>query len=119
MKKLSLVAGVVLLIFLAAPHAAEAGSRFVFSFGIGAPVVVPYGYYGPYPSYYYYPPYPAYYAPYYYSPYYAGSYFGAYGGYYGPRVYRRYPRYGYYRGHVPPGHAYGHYAVRGRGRGRR
>jgi len=111
MKKVSLLAGFSLFMLLAAPHAAEARGRFVFSFGIGAPVVVPYGYYAPYPAYY--PPYPAYYAPYYYYP---GPVVSYYGGYYGPRVYRAVPRHGYYMRHVPRGHAYGRYAPRGRGR---
>ncbi len=109
MKKLSLLAGFALFMFLAVPHAAEARGRFVFSFGIGGPVYVPYGYYAPYPVYY--PPYPAYYSPYYYYP---GPVVRFYGGYYGPRMYRG-GHYGYYR-HVPPGHAYGRYYSRGRGR---
>ncbi len=116
MKKFSLLAGFSLFMLLALPHAAEARGRFVFSFGIGRPVYVPYGYYAPYPAYNYYPPYPVYYAPYYSYYYYPGPVVRYYGGYYGPRVYRGVGRYGYFRGHVPPGHAYGRYVVRGHGR---
>ncbi len=114
MKKLSLLAGFLVIIFLAVPQPAQAGSRFVFSFGIGAPVYAPYPYYVPYPAYYY-PPYPAYYAPY---PYYAGPVVGYYGGYYRSHGYygsRGYYRpHNYYRGHVPRGRAYGYYS-HGRG----
>ncbi len=106
MKKLSLVAGFLVFMFLAAPHTAEARGRFVISVGIGAPAYAPYC--APCPAYYY-PPYSAYYAPYYY---YRGPVVTYYRGYYGPRVYRGGPRYGHYRGHVPPGHAYGRYVPR-------
>jgi len=109
MRKLSLIAGFSLLILLAATPTAEAGSRFAFSFGIGAPVYAPYAYY---PAY---PPYPVAYPPYYYySPYYPAPVVTFYGGArYGYRVYgRNYPMRGYYRGHVPPGHAYGRYRSR-------
>ena len=108
MRKVSLIAGFSLLMLLAAAPTAEAGSRFVFSLGIGAPVYMPYGYYPPYPAY------PVVYPRYYYSPYYPAPTVTFYGGVrYGHRVYRRhYADRGYYRGHVPRGHAYGHYKQR-------
>lgn len=114
MRKLSLITGFSLLMFFGVAHSAEARGRFVVSLGFGAPVYVPYGYY---PADPYYPPYPVAPAPYYYAPYYypvpAVTYYG--GSYYSPRVYSRYyPRYGYGygRGYMQPGRAYGHYTPR-------
>jgi hypothetical protein len=112
MKKLSLLAGICVLMFLTATQTAEAGPRVVVSFGFGVPVYAPYAYRAPYP---YYAPYAAAPAPYYYAPYYspapAVTYYG--GPYYGPRAYGYgYARFGHGNGH---GHAYGHYKPRAHG----
>ena len=70
-KKIWMLALLGLVALLGSAVAAEAGTRFSFSFGFGRPY-----YYGPYSYWtydpgYYYAPYPAYvYQPYYYRPYY-------------------------------------------------
>ncbi len=111
MKRLLRVAGLCSLLLLAFSLPAEAGNRFIFSFGIGGGPVyyAPYypEYYGSYPvPYAYYPaPVPPYY---YYAPGPAFSYYYAPRGHY--RYYRSYgPR--YFRGRGNP-----HVVPRGRGR---
>ena len=88
-KKIWTLALLGLVALLGSAVAAEAGTRFSFSFGFGRPY-----YYGPYSYWtydpgYYYAPYPAYvYQPYYYRPYYSYYPYGAYVAY-------RYPGWGY------------------------